>query len=160
MPLKPSNRKHKSHMKATNRAAWYEKLRRLWAQLWHRPSLSRRKTGARAEAAAARYLKRQGYRILERNLRTRLGEIDIVATDDDCLVVVEVRSRREHSPVSPRETLTRQKRSKLRALTEQLRKKYHLQDKPVRVDLVEVTLSQRGKVKSCQLLPGLALEER
>ena len=140
------------------------KLRQLWAELFHSPWHSsgdpRHKIGARAEAAAVRYLKRQGYRILERNLRTRLGEIDIVATDDDCLVVVEVRSRREDSPVSPRETLTRQKRSKLRALTEQLRKKYHLQDKPVRVDLVEVTLSQRGKVKSCQLLPGLALEER
>lgn len=147
-------------MKATNRAAWYENLRRLWARLWDRPDPSRQFVGARAEAAAARYLKRQGYRILERNLRTRLGEIDIVATDDDWLVVVEVRSRREDSPVSPRETLTRQKRSKLRALTEQLRKRHRLVDKPVRVDLVEVTLDQRGKVKSCQLLPGLALGER
>jgi len=120
----------------------------------------RRQLGARAEAAAARYLKRRGYRILERNLRTRIGEIDIVATDDNWLVVVEVRSRREDSPVSPRETLTRQKRRKLHALTEQLRKRHRLVDTPVRVDLVEVTLNQRGKVKSCQLLPGLALEER
>jgi len=116
--------------------------------------------GARAETAAARYLKRRGYRILARNLRTRIGEIDIVATDGDWLVVVEVRSRREDSPVSPRETLTRNKRRKLRALTEQLRKRHRLTNRPVRVDLVEVTISQRGKVKSCQLLPGLALEER
>jgi putative endonuclease len=135
-------------------------LRGLWQRFWAVPADSRRRIGARAENAAVRYLKRRGYRILERNLSTRLGEIDIVATDGDWLVVVEVRSRREDSPVSPRETLTRQKRRKLRALTEQLRKRHRLVDKPVRVDLVEVTLDQRGKVKSCQLLRGLALEER
>ncbi len=147
-------------MKRSSASNWIERLRDWWNQLWSIPADSRRRIGARAENAAARYLKRQGYRILERNLRTRIGEIDIVATDDEWLVVVEVRSRREDSPVSPRETLTRQKRRKLRALTEQLRKQYHLQYKPVRVDLAEVTLDQRGKVKSCQLLPGLALEER
>jgi len=146
-------------MKTGNAANWIDRLRDWWSRLWAVPPDPRRKLGARAEVAAARYLKRQGYRILERNLRTRLGEIDIVATDDDWLVVVEVRSRHEDSPVRPRETLTRQKRSKLRALTEQLRKRHRLVDKPVRVDLVEVTISQRGKVKSCQLLPGLALEE-
>jgi len=70
------------------------KLRRIWAQLWHSTPLSRWQTGARAEAAAARYLKRRGYRILERNLRTRLGEIDIVATDGNWLVVVEVPGKR------------------------------------------------------------------
>ncbi len=147
-------------MKTSNAANWVDRLRDWWSQLWSSAADSRRQTGARAEAAAARYLKRRGYRILERNLRTRIGEIDIVATHDEWLVIVEVRSRREDSPVSPRETLTRQKRRKLRALTQQLRKRHRLVDKPVRVDLVEVTLNQRGKVKSCQLLPGLALEER
>ena len=140
------------------------KLRQLWAQLSHNPGHSsgdpRRKIGARAESAAVRYLKRQGYHILERNLRTRLGEIDIVATDGNWLVVVEVRSRREDSPVSPRETLTRNKRRKLRALTEQLRKRHRLVNKPVRVDLVEVALDERGRVKSCEVLRGLALGER
>ena len=147
-------------MRIDNIGNWVDRFRDWWNQLRRIPIDSRRQVGARAENAAARYLKRQGYRILERNLRTRIGEIDIVATDDDWLVVVEVRSRREDSPVSPRETLTRQKRRKLRALTQQLRKPYQLVDRPVRVDLVEVTLDQRGKVKSCQLLPGLALEER
>jgi len=125
-------------MKIGNAGNWIGQLRDWWQHLWGSATDSCRRIGARAEAAAARYLKRRGYRILERNLRTRIGEIDIVATHDDWLVVVEVRSRREDSPVSPRETLTRQKQRKLRA----------------------VIISQRGKVKSCQLLPGLALEER
>jgi putative endonuclease len=116
--------------------------------------------GVRAEKAAAGYLKRQGYNILARNLRTKTGEIDIVAEHDGWLVVVEVRSRREDSPVTPRETLTRKKRRKLRKLAEQLRKQHRRRRSPVRVDLVEVTVDERGKVGSCEVIPGLALPER
>ena len=114
----------------------------------------------RAERAAARYLKRQGYRILARNLRTRLGEIDIVARHEGWLVVVEVRSRQADAQVTPRDTLTRKKRQKLIKLTEQLRKQHRLERLPVRVDLVEVALDERGRVKSCEVLRGLALGER
>ncbi len=143
-------------MSGTTTKAWYEKLRRLWG-----PARDpRRQLGARAEQAAARYLKRRGYRILARNLRTRTGEIDIVAQHTGWLVIVEVRSRQEDSPVAPRETLTRKKRRKLAALAEQLRKRYRLLDMPVRVDLVEVTVEERGKVKSCEVLAGLPLGDR
>ncbi len=135
-------------------------LRRIWAQLWDRRAPTRQLLGARAEKAAGRYLRRRGYRILARNLRTRLGEIDIVAEHDGFLVAVEVRSRQEDSPVAPRETLTRKKRRKLRALPAQLRKRYRRQQMPIRVDLVEVVSDQRGRVKSCEVLPGLELGER
>lgn len=50
--------------------------------------------GATSEDRAARYLVRQGYRIVERNYRCKVGELDIVARDGDVLVFVEVRSRR------------------------------------------------------------------
>lgn len=48
-----------------------------------------------AEEAAARFLKRKGYRIIERNYRTRFGEIDIVARYDGYLVFVEVKRDRK-----------------------------------------------------------------
>jgi len=54
----------------------------------------RRARGQRAEDSAAALLRGKGYRIVERNFRCKLGEIDIVATDGDTLVFVEVRSRR------------------------------------------------------------------
>ncbi|NQT53416.1 YraN family protein, partial [bacterium] len=44
------------------------------------------------EDAAARFLKRQGLKVVERNFNTTLGEIDIVAVDGDVLVFVEVRT--------------------------------------------------------------------
>ncbi len=53
-----------------------------------------RAVGSAAETLAANFLKRQGLRILERNFTCRLGEIDIIARDAECLVFVEVRKRR------------------------------------------------------------------
>jgi putative endonuclease len=49
--------------------------------------------GARSEDRAARLLLDRGYRIVERNFKVKLGELDIVAIDGDTLVFVEVRSR-------------------------------------------------------------------
>ncbi len=49
--------------------------------------------GAAAEETACRHLRKLGYRIVARNWRTRLGEIDIVARDGDILVFVEVKAR-------------------------------------------------------------------
>jgi putative endonuclease len=58
---------------------------------------SRQAKGARAEDLAARHLAGRGLVVVERNFRTRQGEIDLVARDGDSLVFVEVRmrSRRE-----------------------------------------------------------------
>ncbi len=50
-------------------------------------------TGAEGEKMAAEFLLRQGYRILERNFRTVLGEIDLIAKDGKVLVFVEVKAR-------------------------------------------------------------------
>lgn len=49
--------------------------------------------GAAAEACAANYLIARGLHILARNFRCRLGEIDLIAQEGDCLVFVEVRAR-------------------------------------------------------------------
>jgi putative endonuclease len=52
----------------------------------------RRWFGTRSERAADRYLRKLGYRILHRNFRCDLGELDLIALDGDCIVFVEVRS--------------------------------------------------------------------
>jgi putative endonuclease len=52
----------------------------------------RRWFGTRSERAAARFLKKLGYRVLVRNYRCPHGELDLVALDGRCVVFVEVRS--------------------------------------------------------------------
>jgi len=53
----------------------------------------RRTLGARGEELAARHLEARGYEVVERNFRTRYGELDVVARDARCLVFCEVKAR-------------------------------------------------------------------
>jgi putative endonuclease len=59
-----------------------------------RPSDPRRLLGRLGEDIAASHLERRGFAILDRNSRTRHGEIDIVAFDGSVLAIVEVKTRR------------------------------------------------------------------
>ena len=72
--------------------------------------------GAYGERLAARYLIESGMQILDRNWRCDQGEIDIVAMDDTCLVVVEVKTRRSLVFGSPVEAVTAVKAARLRRL--------------------------------------------
>lgn len=55
---------------------------------------NKRKLGSGYEEAAASFLQKEGVRILARNFRCRMGEIDLIGRDRDCLVFVEVKYRR------------------------------------------------------------------
>ena len=62
---------------------------------------------------AADHLERRGYVIRQRNYRCPVGEMDIVAEDGDCLVFVEVRTRRGREYSTPEESITAAKQVKL-----------------------------------------------
>lgn len=62
--------------------------------------------GSRGEDLACKFLKKNGYKILERNYRIRGGEIDIVAKDGSVLVFVEVKTRWSHEYGLPSESIT------------------------------------------------------
>ena len=72
--------------------------------------------GAYGERLAARYLMESGMQILDRNWRCDQGEIDIVAMDDRCLVIVEVKTRRSIVFGSPVEAVSAVKAARLRRL--------------------------------------------
>lgn len=65
--------------------------------------------GQQAEALAARFLKKQGYKIIARNHRTRSGEIDIIAREGETLVFVEVKARTSDRFGSAKAAVTPQK---------------------------------------------------
>ena len=72
--------------------------------------------GAYGERLAARYLAESGMQILDRNWRCDQGEVDIVAMDGTCLVIVEVKTRRSLAYGSPVEAVTAVKAARLRRL--------------------------------------------
>lgn len=69
--------------------------------------------GAEAEALAAAFLERRGLRIIERNYRCRLGEIDLVAREGDTIVFVEVRQRSSRAFGGAAASITARKRMRL-----------------------------------------------
>ena len=96
--------------------------------------------GRAAEAAAARFLERHGYRILAANFRARGGELDLVAVDDGVLAIVEVRYRATDRYGGGAASITRGKRSRIvRAARELLAANPPLARLPARFDVVEVS---------------------
>lgn len=73
------------------------------------------KIGKWGEQAAVEYLLRQGYLVLERNIRTPYGEIDIVASIEGVSVFVEVKARASRSFGLPEDSLTPRKLKHMRA---------------------------------------------
>jgi len=66
-------------------------------------------TGNKGEELAAGYLSKKGYKIIERNFRTRFGEIDIVCWDGETLVFVEVKTKIGHDFGEPEEMVNKGK---------------------------------------------------
>lgn len=77
-------------------------------------SRSRRDFGAWGEEIATEHLKARGYQVLERNVHTPEGELDIVAKQGEYLVFVEVKARGSQAFGSPEEALTKTKQRRLR----------------------------------------------
>jgi putative endonuclease len=75
--------------------------------------------GGEAEERAAAYLAERGLAIVARNFRTRLGEIDLIAREDETLVFVEVRLRRSGSFGGALESITPAKQRRIRAAAAQ-----------------------------------------
>lgn len=76
--------------------------------------MNKRSVGSSYEEIAAAYLIKEGYQILERNYRSRQGEIDIVAKDGDVLVFIEVKYRKDLSSGYPEEAVTYKKQCSIR----------------------------------------------
>ena len=69
--------------------------------------------GKKSESIATVHLKKHGYKILEQNYRTKLGEIDIIAKDKDTLVFVEVKARKSNRFGNPKWAVTPRKQKKI-----------------------------------------------
>ncbi len=99
-------------------------------------------TGKEGEDLAVRYLEAQGYRIIQRNYRLRIGEIDIIAGADDCLVFIEVKTRRNNRYGSPFEAVTLRKQRQISRVAQAYMGRYNSGEVPVRFDVVAVFLDQ------------------
>jgi putative endonuclease len=111
-----------------------------------RRGLLARLLGTRAERVAVRELKRRGYRILGRNLRTPRGEVDVLAEHEGGLVLVEVKSSRDGRRGSPALRVGAATRARLAAAGRWLTAQAAFRGRGFRLDLVAVTFDEGSPV--------------
>lgn len=103
-------------------------------------------TGKIGEDIATRYLEQIGYEIIQRNFECKQGEIDIIAKDKDEIVFVEVKTRASCMYGQPKDAVDRTKKKHIYRSAEFYIYIRHLENYPVRIDVIEVYKKQ-GKFK-------------
>ena len=96
-----------------------------------------RRLGIEGEELAVRFLKKKGYKIVSRNFKSPVGEMDIIAEDGDTLVFIEVKTRTDDSFGHPFEAVTHRKREKLRKVALSYFK-HSRQEVPSRFDVLSI----------------------
>lgn len=98
-----------------------------------------KETGNLGENLASAFLKKSGYKIISRNLKNKVGEIDILARQNETIVVVEVKTKSTNQYGEGFEMVNFYKQKKLL----QLAKFLHIQypDTVIRIDIISVDLS-------------------
>ena len=98
--------------------------------------------GKKGENMAVRYLKKKGYRILERGYKNPFGEVDIIASKEDIIAFVEVKTRLSENYGAPSEAVDSRRREKYKKASE-----YYFYGKrtevTVRFDIIEIL---RGEI--------------
>lgn len=98
--------------------------------------------GKSGEDLAATLLKENGYKILARNFKTKIGEIDIIASDKDTISFVEVKTRHSDRFGLPQESISSSKQRQISKAALAYLKDNKLLNKKARFDVVSIILSQ------------------
>jgi putative endonuclease len=114
----------------------------------------RREIGRIGEDAANNYLKAKGYTILARNWSTKLGELDIIATDQEAIIFVEVRTTTSNQFGYGFQSVDFRKQQKVRRLALQYVQTKKLSGKLIRFDVISVLLGSDRKVQEINHIPA------
>jgi putative endonuclease len=113
-------------------------------------SLLRNLLGREGEDRAAKFLVKRGYRILERNYRTRSGEIDLIALDQGVVVFVEVKTRTNNAFGAPELAVTPQKQQRMLKAALAYMKYKRLHQVPCRFDVVAISAAAGPEIELIQ----------
>ncbi len=100
--------------------------------------------GQRGEELAVKYLLAAGYRIIARNHRNHYGEIDIIAREDQSLVFVEVKTRKNDLFSHPSEAVTLKKQMQISKAALDYLSRNNLAEVAARFDVVAIILPDSG----------------
>ena len=107
-------------------------------------SRDRQDLGQLGEKLASDFLKKQGYKILGHNYRTRGGEIDIVAKDGEAIIFIEVKTRVSREFGYPEEAIDERKQHKLAMTAECYLTEHRLYEADYRIDAIGIEMGHDG----------------
>lgn len=94
--------------------------------------------GKKGEIAALKYIKKKGYKVLNQNFKTAIGEIDIIAKHKDTVVFIEVKSRTDDNMGMPSQAVNYHKQKKISLVACQYLKQNNLFGTSCRFDVIEI----------------------
>ena len=98
--------------------------------------------GRAGEVKSAEYLKKKGYKILKTNYKTAIGEIDLIAEDNEYVVFVEVKTRTSADYGQPSEAVNLKKQDKYYKVASQYLQREKKSNCPCRFDVIEIENGQ------------------
>ena len=107
--------------------------------------MEKKALGKKGEEKALRFLKKKGYRIIEKNYVCKLGEMDIIAKEKDTLVFVEVKTRTTTEFGPPQLAVNSSKQRQLSKVALNYLKEKQLEEVKARFDVVAILLGQKGE---------------
>lgn len=117
-------------------------------------------TAKLGEDKASEYLKKNGFKIIERNFRKGYGEIDIIAIDSNqkekTLVFIEVKTRKSNSFGSPLEAITSWKLKSLIKAAQFYKLVHPNLPNNMRIDAVSINLSTNNEVENIELIKNIS----
>jgi len=108
-------------------------------------AMDRKELGKKGEEIALRFLKKNGYRILQRNYVCKMGEVDIIAREKDTLAFVEVKTRTSTTFGLPQLAVNASKQMQLSKAALNFIKEKRLEEMKARFDVVAILLGPRGE---------------
>lgn len=115
------------------------------------PGPFRSSLGERGETVACRFLEVQGYKILEKNYKCKLGEIDVIARRRERLAFVEIKTRTSTQFGTPQEAVDLQKQEKIFKVAQWYLKEKKILKSPIAFDVVAI-LWQEGQTPEIRLI--------
>lgn len=103
--------------------------------------------GKLGEGIASKFLHKKGYKVLEQNFQTRYGELDLICTNNNEIIFVEVKLKIGERYGTPEEMVGKRKLSQVQKTAESyLQKNYRLRELVPRIDVVAIVLNEDNSV--------------
>ena len=101
--------------------------------------------GKMGEDAAVGFLKRKGYKIIQRNYKNKLGEIDIIAKDSSALCFIEVKTRADENFAPAENAITPAKKTRMSRTARYFLAANNINDRALRFDVVTIVLNDTSR---------------